>query len=366
MRNMIVYYEDGTLKTRTEESAIPSPGPHEILIRVEVAGCNVKDYKHPLPNMYNNALNQGDDCAGTIAGLGSEVMAFRKGERVAGFHMMDTPFGTYADYAICPEHTVFRIPESMSFEEAATIPLAAFTAAVGLYRNLQLPTPWDRSDEHCPRSRTALIINGASSAVGGFALKLAKMNPLIGPLVVTAGSSIDYVKSLSPDAVIDYRSPTVVEDLRQALGDAPARHVFDATNSLTSIRYLTSVMEPQSRYTCTSKLYADPRLGVDDSMEKALQAIGAWYEITFVGDVHGQPFLGQSRYPVKSGGLLFGSIMSRVFEEKLAEGSITEHPYTIIRNGLSGVLDALEALKEGTRKGNTKFVARLGDTPSTP
>jgi len=52
------------------------------------------------------------------------VKNFRKGDRVAGFHEMDTPRGTYAEYTVCPTHTVFHIPSSMSFEEAATIPLA--------------------------------------------------------------------------------------------------------------------------------------------------------------------------------------------------------------------------------------------------
>lgn len=69
------------------------------------------------------------------------MKTFKVGERVAGFHEMDTSNGTYAEYAICPEQTVFRIPDHMSDEEAATIPLTIFTAAVGLYRNLGIPAP---------------------------------------------------------------------------------------------------------------------------------------------------------------------------------------------------------------------------------
>jgi NADPH:quinone reductase-like Zn-dependent oxidoreductase len=293
MKNLVVYYQDSTLKTRLENIPVPQPGPHEVLIEVAAAGSNVKDYKHPLPNFFNNALNQGDDCAGTVAAVGKAVRGLQIGDRVAGFHCMDTPHGTYAEYAICPEHTVFTIPPDVTYEEATTIPLAAFTAAVGLYRNLGLPAPWDRSDDHYPEGKTALVINGASTAVGAFAVKLAKMNPRIGPIITTAGSSVEFVRSLQPDAVIDYRSTTVVEDLRAALGGAKLRHVFDISNTLKSIQYLTSLMEPNSRYVCTSKLYANPALGVDDSMEKALQAVQAWYEITFVGDVYSQPFMGR-------------------------------------------------------------------------
>jgi len=77
-----------------------------------------------MPNYFNVKLNQGDDVGGIVAEVGAEVKNFRPGDRVAGFHQMDTPRGTYAEYTVCPAHTVFHIPDSFSFEEAATIPLA--------------------------------------------------------------------------------------------------------------------------------------------------------------------------------------------------------------------------------------------------
>lgn len=362
MKNLVVYYKNDNLKTRLEDTSVPQPGPDEILIEVVAAGSNVKDYKHPLPNFFNNALNQGDDCAGTVAAVGRGVRSFQIGDRVAGFHRMDTPHGTYAEYAICPEHTVFRIPPEMTYEEAATIPLAAFTAAVGLYRNLGLPAPWERSDDHYPDRKTALVINGASTAVGAFAVKLAKMNPRIGPIITTAGSSVDFVRTLQPDAVIDYRSLTITEEIRAALGGEKLRHVFDTSNSLKSIQYLTLVMEPNSRYICTSKLYASPALGVDDSMERALQAVEAWYEITFVGDVHSQPFMGDPKNGVKVGGELFGAIISLVLERALADGTLSGHPYKMVPRGLHGLLDALLELKDRKFSGNAKFVTRIADT----
>jgi NADPH:quinone reductase len=97
---------------------------NEILIKVVVAGSNPKDWKHPMPNYFNSKINQGDDCSGTVAAFGKNVTGFNVGDRVAGFHQMKTRRGTYAEYSVCPSHTVFHIPEKMSFEEAATIPLA--------------------------------------------------------------------------------------------------------------------------------------------------------------------------------------------------------------------------------------------------
>jgi NADPH:quinone reductase-like Zn-dependent oxidoreductase len=77
-----------------------------------------------MPDYFDVKLNQGDDCAGTVEAVGAAVRGFHRGDRVAGFHQMDTPRGTYAEYAVCPQHTVMHIPPAMSYEEAATIPLA--------------------------------------------------------------------------------------------------------------------------------------------------------------------------------------------------------------------------------------------------
>ncbi|KAI6901515.1 hypothetical protein KC318_g8960 [Hortaea werneckii] len=140
MKNLVVFYEDQSkLETKLED--VPrliqkDLKPHEVLIKVVVAGSNLKDYKHPLAVYFNNRLNQGDDCSGKVAGIGSAVRGFAVGDRVAGFHVMDTPNGTYPEYTICPYQTVLPLSGSISDEEAATFPLAIFTAAVGLYRNL--------------------------------------------------------------------------------------------------------------------------------------------------------------------------------------------------------------------------------------
>ena len=78
------------------------------------------------------AFNTGDDIAGYIEKVGAGVTEFKVGDRVGAFHEMMKPHGSFAEYAIAWAKTTFHIPEKTSFEEAATIPLAAMTAAVGL------------------------------------------------------------------------------------------------------------------------------------------------------------------------------------------------------------------------------------------
>lgn len=289
MKNLLIFYDsEKAFKTELEDVPKPTLAANEVLIKVTVAASNPKDFKHPLPGYFNNKLNQGDDCAGIVDAIGSAVHLFKPGDRVAGFHEMDTQNGTYAEYAVCPEHTVFHLPNGLGDEEAATIPLTAFTASVGMYRNLRLPMPFERSDEKAAgEKKIPLIVNAASSAVGSFAIKLAKLNPAISPIIGVAGSSSDYVKAIGADKVVKYNSTTISKDLKAALRGEKCYHVFDASNSLASIGYLTSVLSndtKQGRYTCTmpvgASIYGKGEMGA------ALQEAGVWYEQIWVGSVH--------------------------------------------------------------------------------
>jgi len=350
MKNLLVYY-DPDLTTHLEDIPIPEYGENEILIKVIVAGSNPKDWKHPAPQYFNVKVNQGDDVGGIVEAVGSKVYSFRKGDRVAGFHQMDVPRGTYAEYTVCPANTVFHIPESMSFEEAATIPLAAFTASVGLYRNLNLPMPTGRSDDSSPQETIPLIVNAASGAVGAFAIKLAKLNPRISPIIGIAGGSATFAKEIGCDVVVDYRSPDVAAQLKKALGGKKCRHVFDTNNSPTSVKYLTAVLESDGYYTCVTG--APPGVGLSDGQNEMLDALGVWHERIWVGSVHEDKMAGAQ---------MFGAVMSKVFEWAIAEGALTGHPYELVEGGLDGVLGALIKLRD-RKGGNSKYVYHIADTP---
>ena len=109
-----------------------------------------------------------------------------------------------------------------------------------------------------------LIVNGASGAVGAFAVKLAKLNPAITPIIGIAGTSVDFARSVGCDVVLDYRSATIAEDLRQALSGKTCLHVFDASPSVASAKYLSSAVEKnQAEYTCTT--------GIQDAQKEYLR-----------------------------------------------------------------------------------------------
>lgn len=93
-------------------SPIPLPGANEVAIKVVVSGSNPKDWKRAE---MGSTLNTGDDIAGVIHTVGSDVVEFKPGDRVAAFHQMMAPHGSFAEYAISDASTTFHLPKKTSF-----------------------------------------------------------------------------------------------------------------------------------------------------------------------------------------------------------------------------------------------------------
>lgn len=99
------------------DSPIPEPNADQVLIKVVVSGSNPKDWKVPEWVSGSNA-NEGDDVAGIVEKVGANVTEFKPGDRVAAFHEIGAPHGSYAEYAVAWAHTTFHIPKKTSFEGA--------------------------------------------------------------------------------------------------------------------------------------------------------------------------------------------------------------------------------------------------------
>lgn len=97
------------------DSPVPVPNDDQVLIKVIVSGSNPKDWK--MPDIFTDRpTNEGDDIAGIVEKVGANVWEFKPGDRVAAFHEMMTPHGSYAEYAIAWQHTTFHIPKETTFE----------------------------------------------------------------------------------------------------------------------------------------------------------------------------------------------------------------------------------------------------------
>ena len=172
----------------------PSPRPDEVLIRVHAAGVNPVDWKVRegqakilTGSKFPKVL--GIECSGEIVETGSLVKKFRAGDAVianAGMRL-----GAYAEYLAVSEKTVFSKPETVVFEDAATLPIAGLTALQAI-RDKGRIAPGKR-----------VLINGASGGVGTFAVQIAK---ILGAeaTAVCSSANAGLVKGLGADHVIDY------------------------------------------------------------------------------------------------------------------------------------------------------------------
>ncbi|KAI1355510.1 GroES-like protein [Xylaria sp. FL0043] len=322
-------------KVEIIDSPVPKPGPEQVVIKVVVSGSNPKDWK--LPHWMNTTMNEGDDIAGIVHEVGENVYEFKPGDRVGAFHEMRTPGGSYAEYAVAWQHTTFHIPKHTSFEEAAAIPLAAMTSAVGLYLRLGLPQPWVRASEPIP-----LVIYGAASAVGSYAIQLAQQSN-IHPLICVAGRSIGHVEKLidrsKGDVILDYREgdDALVENLKKAADGKPLLHAFDAVSEKGSYVNLSKVLSEGAKMTLVLP-------GQD------FEVIPPYIEhsMTSVGSVHDN---------AKD----FGYVYFRYMARGLAEGWFRPQPQEVVPGGLSGVQQALENLMNG-KANAVKYVFRISDT----
>ncbi|KAI1618309.1 NADPH2:quinone reductase [Exophiala viscosa] len=334
-----------TLSVKIQDIPKPVPEADQVLIKVVVAGTNPKDWKLPLTVKGQSGTNSGDDVSGYVEAVGPNVTGFKQGDRVAAFHEMTKPHGAFAEYAIAPAKTIFHIPESTSFEEAATIPLAAMTAAVGLFCRLDLPEPWVAG----PRRDTlkgGVVVYGASGAVGAFAVKLL-VRAKIHPIICVAGRASSFVEGLidrsKGDTVIDYRSGAdkVVEAIRQALPkDQKLMYAFDAVSEKGSYQQIIKVLDPQGHITLVlpGKKYE----GIPETVHKTTTTVGA---------VHGFP----------DDLTDFGYAWFRLFGLGLKEGWFSGHPFEVVPGGLGGVQTGLHNLKDG-KASAVKYVYHIEET----
>ena len=132
----------------------------------------------------------GTDVAGTIDSLGEGVTGWKVGDQVLGFARQS---GSYAEYAVIPVSSLARKPKSMTFEQAAGVPIAAETAYRALHESGKIA-----------RGQTVLI-HGAAGGVGSAAVQIAKA---AGARVIGTASpnNHEFLRSLGVDQVIDYKS----------------------------------------------------------------------------------------------------------------------------------------------------------------
>lgn len=212
MKAVIIKEFGGIDKLEVAEIPKPEPDEGEVLIRIKAAGVNPVDYKI-RSGLYQGRMPielpaiLGWDVAGIVEKNGFGASRFDPGEEVFAYTRRKViKNGTYAEYMVLPESFLAYKPKSLSFEEAAAIPLAGLTAYQSLLQKGKLM-----------KNETVLIL-GATGGVGSFAIQIAKN---VGAKVVAVASkkNVSYAISLGADDFIDYTSGNLSEEIAQRYPD---------------------------------------------------------------------------------------------------------------------------------------------------
>jgi NADPH:quinone reductase-like Zn-dependent oxidoreductase len=318
----------------------PAPYTHpladEVVVRTRALGVNLVDgipalaYRLVLPWLTFPAI-VGGDVAGDVVEVGANVVSVRVGDRVIG-HALGTErsqnrsaAGAFQEYAVLMSHMVTRIPDSLTFEQGAVLPLQLSTAATGLFQQdglaLSLPVP-----SPVIRHETVLVWGG-STGVGSNAIQLA-CNAGYRVVATSSPRNFDYLTSLGADATVDRSSPTAVDELVAAIGDSPlAGSIAIGTGSLTKVMKVAALVNGSKRVSSAAPALVTRLLSV--RKPKGVLVSGIW-----------------------GGNLAYNEVGPAIYNTflpaALASGTYrAEPPAEVVGHGLDKIQEALTQLRKG-------------------
>jgi len=259
------------------------PGADEVVVRTRAVGINLIDglssllYRIILPWVAFPAV-VGSDVAGEIVEVGANVAGLQIGDRVlghaSGIEKGPDPAGTgaFQHYVVLQPWMVAKIPDTLSFAQAAVLPLQLSTAASGMFQQDGLGLSLPSGDS--PTRAETVLVWGGSTGVGSNAIQLARN---AGYRVIATGSprNFDYLRSLGASDVVDRSSRTAVAELVGAIGEGPlAGSVAIGSGSLSKVMKVAARV-PGTRRVTTAAPALLVRLASLHS-PRAVRATGIW------------------------------------------------------------------------------------------
>jgi NADPH:quinone reductase-like Zn-dependent oxidoreductase len=233
MKAVVIDGYGGPDRLEVREMEKPEPGPGQLLVRVRAASVNPLDWKMRSGRMRYvkpaRPMILGYDLAGEVEAIGAEVSHFEPGDAVYAYSARG---GAYAEYALVEEEAAAPKPASLSFEEAAAVPVAALTALQALRNQGELA------------DGERLLVNGGAGGVGHFAVQIGKA---LGARVVAvaSGRNQDFLQEIGADRGIDYTQEDFTTD------EETWHVVFDAVGT-ASYRECDLILDEGGIYVTTS------------------------------------------------------------------------------------------------------------------
>ncbi|MFI7143003.1 zinc-binding alcohol dehydrogenase family protein [Streptomyces massasporeus] len=218
------------------ELPVPVPGPRDLLVQVEAVAVNPVDYKVRQGNDPGGEPKVlGWDAAGTVVAVGDEVELFAVGDEVFYAGALDRP-GANARFHTVDERLVGRKPASLSFTEAAALPLTSLTAWEGLFERLGL-------HRGVPGQEGTLLVTAAAGGVGAMVAQLARA--LTSLTVVGTASrpeTVEFARRMGVTHVVDHHRPLPQQLAEVAPGGVD--YVFSTAGTDRNLSAYADMLKP--------------------------------------------------------------------------------------------------------------------------
>ncbi|MFI6406736.1 zinc-binding alcohol dehydrogenase family protein [Streptomyces sp. NPDC050548] len=217
------------------ELPVPEPGPHDLLVQVEAIAVNPVDYKVRQGNDPGGEPKVlGWDAAGTVVAVGDKVELFAVGDEVFYAGAIDRP-GTNSRFHTVDERIVGRKPRTLSFAEAAALPLTSLTAWEGLFEHLGL--------RQSPEQTGTLLVTAAAGGVGAMVAQLARA--LTGLTVIGTASrpeTVEFARRMGVTHVVDHHHPLPAQVAEVAPGGV--EYVFGTAGTDKNFAVYAEILKP--------------------------------------------------------------------------------------------------------------------------
>lgn len=226
MKAIVVEEYGGPEQLRLVDLPTPEPGPTDVIVEIAVSGVNFIDvyfrtglYKVPFP------VGLGSEAAGVVSAVGSEVQGLSVGDRVA--YAMAR--GSYAEYARVPAASIVKVPEGVTFEQAAAVLLQGMTAHYLTRSTFPL-----KAGDTC-------LVHAAAGGTGALVVQMAKSlgARVFGTVSTTAKAAI--ATAAGADEVINYTEQDFAAEVRRLTGGRGVDVVYDGVGRSTFEKSLDSL-----------------------------------------------------------------------------------------------------------------------------
>ncbi|KAF9052986.1 chaperonin 10-like protein [Panaeolus papilionaceus] len=330
-----------------KEISVYEPGPGEILINIRAVALNpvdwkVQKYAPPLITSYPAIL--GQDIAGDVEEVGDSVHDFKKGDRVFCQGRLTNSDQGFQQYTLGLAVTTAKIPDGVSYEEAATLPTALTTSYGGLYNasphGLGLTPPTAPETENIYAGEALLVMNGSGS-VGQAVIQFAKISGFSTIITTSSLTNSDDLQALGATHIIDRNlsMEAISTKIKETLGEQPLKFAYDAISLPETQKLAWDALAPGGQL----ELVALPSDGLADTDDKKFSVIRAIL-----------------RAPHQK--VLFENLYHDLVYGWLATGRIKANRVEVLPNGLYGILDGLKRLETGNVT-RVKLVVRPQETP---